>query len=322
MKILIIRFSSIGDIVLTTPVMRCVKTQRPDIEIHFLTKKPFAPMLQANPHIDVVHTLGATVSDTLAVLRKERFDQVIDLHHNLRTWIFKFRLGLPAYSFNKLNLQKWLLVRFKIDRLPAVHIVDRYLDTVKHLGVQNDGRGLEYHFSGEYELANLLPVDFPADYVAVVIGGQHATKRLPVPKLIGLCRSIAAPIVLLGGKEDAENGATIAAAVPGVRNCSGSYTLDESVFVLKHARHVFTHDTGLMHIAAAFDKTITSIWGNTVPKLGMTPYLVSRSFIAEHPTLGCRPCSKIGYAKCPLGHFKCMNELDMAEIAATARQGS
>ncbi|MXV52532.1 glycosyl transferase [Pedobacter sp. HMF7647] len=315
MKLLIIRFSSIGDIVLTTPVIRCIKEQRPEVEIHYLTKASFESVLTANPYIDRLHVLQPDLKETIRQLKLENFDYVIDLHNNLRTRLIKLQLKAKAYSFNKLNVQKWLYVKFKINLLPSVHIVDRYLETASFLGVKNDGKGLDYFLLKQYQLETLLPVTHQK-YIGVVIGAQHATKRLPVHKLIELCNNISSPVILMGGKDDELRGQEIAAASGAhVYNACGKFSLDESAFLVKMAGHIITHDTGLMHIAAAFDKPITSVWGNTVPEFGMYPYKVLSSKILEVKGLSCRPCSKIGYKKCPLGHFKCMNEINMAQLA-------
>jgi ADP-heptose:LPS heptosyltransferase len=313
-KILIIRFSSIGDIVLTTPVVRCVKEQVNGVELHYLTKKVFEPVLAGNPYIDKIHFLKDSLSETIFDLRSENFDRIIDLHHNIRTLIIKQRLGKPSSSFNKLNWQKWLFVRFKINMLPEEHIVDRYLKTVEFLGVKNDGHGLDYFLVNNHDLALLLPPSHQ-QYIAVVIGAQHATKRLPVERLIALCQQIRQAVVLLGGPEDLERGQTIMAASGlHVFNGCGKFKLDQSAFLVKMASAVITHDTGLMHIAAAFKKRILSVWGNTVPEFGMYPYMPGESHIFEVQGLSCRPCSKIGYRKCPLGHFKCMNNIDLLAI--------
>lgn len=316
LKILVIRFSSIGDIVLTSPVVRCLKQQLPHAQIHFLTKKAFLPVLQSNPYIDKIHTLEKPLSLTLKQLKAENFDYLIDLHHNIRTLLIKARLGIPSRSFNKLNFEKWLLVRFKINHLPKIHIVERYLKTVEFLGVKNDGKGLDYFLQRDYWLHELLP-DSHQRYIGLVIGAQHATKRLPVYKLIEVCRLADLPVVLLGGKDDAERGDEIAkVAGTKVYNACGKLSLDQSAFLVKQAERIITHDTGLMHIAAAFNKPVISVWGNTVPDFGMYPYQVDQNKIVEVKNLYCRPCSKIGYKKCPLGHFKCMNEHNPANIVS------
>ena len=310
MKFLIIRFSSIGDIVLTTPVIRCLKQQVPGAEVHYLTKESFRGLVSANPYVDKTITLAGSWDLMIHQLQQEGYDHIIDLHHNLRTLLIKLRLNVKAKSFNKLNFKKFLLVNFKVNTLPDKHIVERYLDTVSFLGVKNDGLGLDYFFNNDYQLDNLLPATHH-HYIGLVIGAQHATKRLPTDKLIEICKALNRPIVLLGGKEDAARGEEISTACGDyIFNSCGKYSLDESAFLVKNAKKIISHDTGLMHIAAAFNKPIVSVWGNTVPEFGMYPYKVSEHITMEVKGLKCRPCSKIGYAKCPLGHFKCMNEQD------------
>jgi heptosyltransferase-2 len=320
MKFLIIRFSSIGDIVLTTPVIRCLKQQVPGAQVHYLTKKNFASIIESNPYVDKVHVLEDDLQAVIRKLRAERYDELIDLHGNLRTARVKFALNARAYSFQKLNLEKWLMVRFKINRLPDVHIVERYLSTLKHLGVTNDGKGLDYFIPAADEVdVTLLP---SAEYTGIVIGAAHATKKMPLHKLVALTRMIDGTIVLLGGREDAETGEQIRSADPQrIFNACGKFNLNQSASLVKQARNVISHDTGLMHIAAAFKKPVVSVWGNTIPGFGMYPYSGHRehTYRAEVLGLKCRPCSKIGFDKCPLGHFKCMEDQDLGKIAKAAR---
>jgi len=241
-------------------------------------------------------------------LKKEKYDYVIDLHSNLRTQILKFRLGMPAKSFNKLNMEKFMLTNFKLDNMPKIHIVDRYLETVKHLGIKNDNQGLDFFLSANDKLDISI---FPKNYIVFIIGGQHATKILPNEKIISIIKKVNKPVLLIGGPEDAHKGEEIAKACDKVVNTCGKYSILHSASLVQQATMVITHDTGMMHIAAAFNKKIYSVWGNTVPEFGMYPYLESeQSKRIEVKGLNCRPCSKIGYDKCPKGHFKCMQEID------------
>ncbi|KYP14536.1 glycosyltransferase family 9 protein [Flavihumibacter sp. CACIAM 22H1] len=340
MKILIIRFSSIGDIVLTTPVIRCLKKQVAGVTLHFLTKKSFAPVLSANPYIDRLHLLDDSLDTTIAALKEEGFDLVIDLHHNLRTLRIKKALRKPSKSFNKLNVQKWLLTALKINLLPAKHLVDRCLETVAHLGVKNDGAGLDY-FIPENELTK--PGDLPAShqlgYIGLVVGAAHATKRLPLHKLKELVKLLEHPIVVMGGPEDRSTGEVLAELDPiKIYNACGKFSLNESADLVRKAKLIITHDTGLMHIAAAFRKPVISIWGNTVPAFGMTPYLnqpgapavqwnlqaaaplPDGTAIIEVKGLRCRPCSKIGHAACPKKHFRCMENIPLDQVHKKAQQ--
>ena len=333
MKFLVIRFSSIGDIVLTTPVLRCLKKQVATAEVHFLTKQAYHSIIDSNPYIDKAYYLGKELSAVMKELKREDYDYVIDLHHNLRTSKVKKALGKPAFSFNKLNVEKWLYTALKWNRMPAIHIADRYMQTVASFGVVNDGGGLDYFVPENGRVKeNDIPTSHLAGYIGLVIGAAHNTKKYPLHKLEAFCRQINHPVILLGAKEDYEKGQQIAASDPvKIYNACGKFTLNESADLVRHAKLVVTNDTGLMHIAAAFKKRIVSLWGNTVPAFGMVPYYGSNFLAAlqsQHPQadvfevkgLWCRPCSKIGYSRCPLGHFKCMEKIDATAVLARVNE--
>ncbi|WP_394990521.1 glycosyltransferase family 9 protein [Emticicia sp.] len=308
-KFLILRFSSIGDIVLTTPIVRCLKLQFPNAEVHFTTKKQFKVIVENNPYIDKYFLLEKSLNRLIKDLQSEDYDYIIDLHNNLRTSIIKFRIPAKSFSFDKLNFKKWLLVNFKINIMPNIHIVDRYLKTVESLGIKNDNQGLDY-FIPDRDNVVINEV-----FVAYVIGGQHFTKKLPTHKIIEICELSHTKVILLGGKEDFETGEIIQKALgKKVINACGSYNLNQSASLLQQAEYVISHDSGLMHMAAALKKRIVSIWGNTVPAFGMYPYLTDYKLV-ENNNISCRPCSKIGYSKCPKGHFKCMQDLDLTTIS-------
>lgn len=317
MKILVIRFSSIGDIVLTTPVVRCLKTQLDDAEIHYATKHQFKALFEENPYIDKMHYLHGSLNEFIAQLRLEKFDCIVDLHRNLRTQIIKTSLGVKAFRFNKLNWEKWLMVNLKINKLPNIHIVDRCLAAVKPLGIKNDSLGLDYFIPTKDEVPmDWLPETHRHGYMAYAIGAQHYTKKLPVARMIELCQKINQPIILLGGKDDVENGERVKDYFDNtsqdkgavIYNACGKYNLNQSASLVKQAIMVYSHDTGLMHIAAALKKEVVSIWGNTIPAFGMYPYR-TKFTVLENTNVDCRPCSKIGFSKCPKVHFKCMNEM-------------
>ena len=327
MKILVIRFSSIGDIVLTTPVLRSIRNQLKDIELHYLTKKEYASVLNNNPYIDTIKLLDSSWELMIHELQSEQYDYIIDLHHNLRT--LRIKRALPQVkhsSFNKLNISKWLYTFLKINRMPAVHIVDRYLAAAKPLGIVNDGKGLDYFIDYQDLIKDKdIPASHQYGYIGIVIGAALGTKQLPVEKIKTLCDFIKYPIMLLGGKEDKANGDIIAASDDiKIYNSCGKFSLNESAQLVQKAKMIITHDTGLMHIAAAFNKPIVSIWGNTSPLFGMYPYYSSENKVAskvfEVENLHCRPCSKIGYKKCPKGHFKCMNNQPLLKIADAAME--
>lgn len=315
-KILIIRFSSIGDIVLTSPVIRCLKQQlNNEVEIHYITKKGYATLLEHNPYLDKVYSIEKKVSEVSSSLRKEKYDIVIDLHKNLRSARVKSIVSGKSFSFDKLNVAKWMAVNLKSNALPDIHIVDRYLATAKTLGIMNDDKGLDFFIAPDQHIdKKSLPSSFKNSYIAFAIGGQHATKCLPVDKMIAICKKVELPIILLGGKEDQRVAKFIEDKLDQkIINGCGKYSIHQSASIVSQADVVITHDTGMMHIAAAFKRKIVSIWGNTIPEFGMYPYfpknLKHYNEIVEIKELSCRPCSKIGFDKCPKGHFKCMKQI-------------
>ncbi len=318
-KILVIRFSSIGDIVLTSPVIRCLKNQLPEAEIHFLTKKQFLPVLAANPYIDKIYSVEEKIEEVIFELKQESYDYIVDLHKNFRSKGVILKLKKPASSFNKINIKKWLIVNLKINKLPDVHIVDRYFQAVSKLNVKNDGKGLDYFIPEKDKVdLKLLPDQFQESYIAWAIGGKHQTKIYPEERIIEVCEKIKKPAILLGGKEDFDKGERISNSIGGrVFNACGKFNINQSASLVEIADKIITNDTGLMHIAAAFRKEIISLWGNTIPEFGMYPYMPggeSKSLILEVKKLSCRPCSKLGYKSCPKSHFDCMNRINAEEL--------
>jgi len=300
-----------GDIIYTTPVVRCLKLQIPDAEIHFLTKKQFAYIYQQNPHLTKLHTLKESLSATIEQIKLEKFDLIVDLHNNLRTSIIKIRTGIKSLTYKKDRLSKFLVLKLRLKSfIDPRHLVDRYLEVVKPLGIVNDHQPIDYYINKSYEKAEFLPGTHQQKYVAFIIGATHFTKRLPNYKIIEICKSIHLPVVLLGGPDVTENATEIVNAVgSNVFSTCGITNLDQSVFLVSQAHKVIGFDTGLTHISEAFNKPLASIWGGTTPELlGVQPYKISESLMAGID-LACRPCSKFGLEKCPLEHFNCMKNI-------------
>jgi heptosyltransferase-2 len=310
MKILVIRFSSMGDIIYTTPIVRCLKTQLPDAEVHFITKPAFRYIYDHNLYLDKLLLLKPRLSETIDEIKAEKYDLIIDLHSNLRTSLIKFLTGIRSSTYKKQRIRKWLSLKFNLKLIEPVHLVERYIKTVSFLGVKNDGKPIDYYLKADHQLSDLLPHSYQQGYVAFVIGATHFTKRMPNEKIINIIRQINYPVVLLGGQDVKANGDIIKEALnDNVYNACGITSLDESVFLVSKANSVLGFDTGLTHIAEAFDVPIASIWGGTIPELlGVQPYMVQKSLVVGIE-LSCRPCSKFGLEKCPLGHFKCMNDI-------------
>lgn len=320
-KVLVIRFSSIGDIVLTTPVLRCLKVKYPDADIHFLTKKSFTSVITSNPYVSKVIGIEKEVGEVSEILKKEGYDFVVDLHKNIRSRQVKSVVKSASNSFSKFNWEKWLLTNFKINKMPDVHIVDRYLETVKDLGVKNDLKGLDFFIDSKNEVSNPPFLN----YIALVIGAAHATKALTINKMVEVVNSLNVNFVLIGGPGEKEKAGKVIAKAQNknIFNACGSFNIEQSASLLKQSKCVITPDTGMMHIASALEKPVISVWGNTVPEFGMYPYIPQNKSIVhiiEVEELKCRPCSKIGHPTCPKKHFNCIEHIDVQAIKNTAEK--
>lgn len=306
MKILVIRFSAIGDILLTFPVVEALVHKYPSAEIHFLTKPSNEPVLDLLSNKVQPRFLQESLVQTAKQLRGERYDLVIDLHNNLRTFLLQVLLMKGSWHrFRKLNFQKWLFTAFKWNTLPKVHVVDRYAQAASvspasvNLAVSN---------------TNVVE-SLPSHYVAWVLGATFSTKQFPLSKLIETIERLDMPIVLLGGEKENPLASSLQAHFPSLISYVGKTSLSEGAMVLSKAKVVVTNDTGLMHLAAFYAKPMVCIWGNTVPAFGMYPYQSAPVFHAQVSDLSCRPCSKIGHNTCPKGHFQCMLNQHSVEIS-------
>jgi heptosyltransferase-2 len=316
-RILVIRLSSIGDILLTSPVLRCLAKQfHGGAEIHYLTKEKFREAIEGNPYIARIHTFQVSVQEVLPQLESCGFDYVIDLHRNIRSAIVKKRLKLVSFTFRKQNFRKWCLVNLPGYRTPVRHVVSRYLDTLNAFGIADDGLGLDFPLADAPAQAFRGHYPGQGPYIAWCLGGAHAGKRMAVPAVIDILRHIAHPVVLLGGKAEADMGAEIARAVPSAHNLAGLLSLPESAAALAQSALVVSGDTGMMHLAAALQRPLVSLWGCTTPSLGMAPWRPHADSIMLAPHgRNRRPCSKLGNS-CKYGSVRCINRLESGEVAA------
>lgn len=322
-RILLVRFSSIGDIVLTFPVVAAIKSLFPNCQVDYVTKAQYEGLLSACPQINMVYTLQGSILQLKKEIDFSQYDAILDLHHNLRSRILLFFLLGKVYRYPKNNLQKWLLTTFKIKPEKPQHVVERYLSTLARF----TSSWTPLIGSSTYVVPSAAQIDLqrqfdlmPKTYVTIAIGAQFATKRLPTDLLVELVNEVAFPVLLLGGKEDVSTADEILAAVTKkkVYSAVGLASIHESAWLVQNAKCLITNDTGLMHIGAAFELPLFVIWGNTTPDFGMYPYRPEQENVVhfEVPDLSCRPCSKIGFQSCPKGHFNCMRKHDISSIAA------
>lgn len=321
LKILVIRFSSIGDIVLTSPVVRILHRQL-NAEVHFLVKPEYIPLVKDNPHIHKVWTYEKEKGwkDIAARLRNEDFDFILDLHHNIRSIAISKMVGSRTFRFNKLNIQKWALVNFKLDWMPDLHIVERYAEAAKPLGVKLDGEGLDLYIEQANEIDTKEKFSLEKrEFGVFAVGAAHPTKQLPTSQAIPILNELSHRIVLVGGPSDIQLADEIHQNTgEHVINAVGEMNLQQTASLVQQARFVMAPDTGVMHMAAAMKRPLIVFWGNTVERFGMYPYFGDEKVpykSIEVKDLSCRPCSKIGFDECPKGHFLCMKAWDPIQVA-------
>jgi ADP-heptose:LPS heptosyltransferase len=311
LKILIIRLSSIGDIILTSPAIKYAKMHM-HAETHYLTKKNNHSLVNQNPYIDKVFLFDNNLSEIISQLREEKYDKIIDLHNNLRSFIIKSRLRISSSTLDKFNFSKWMMVKLK-RKIEVPHIVKRYLKTVDINYNIEFADNLEF-----YSPSKPTGIDFaklPEYYYCISLGAKHFTKKIPVSLAVKIIKKIDFRAVLIGGKDVIEESLLIEKEC-NVINLCGKLSMAESAYMIEKSRLLVCSDTGMMHLAAAINKEVHVIWGNTVPEFGMYAYYgknVPKSFNYE-VELKCRPCSRIGFNSCPERHFKCMENQDIEAI--------
>lgn len=319
-KALVIRFNSIGDIVLTTPCVQALAEA--GYVVHYLTKSAFSEILAHNEHVDHVWKLEDELSSLLPALKAEGFDVVIDLHNNLRSSKVKSALSCQAFTLQKNRFSLWLLTQTPFKSHQEKHIVYRFLDVLKPLGISSDGPSTNYFLPVSISHKESLRT-LPGNFLAIAVGAAWETKSIPTEKLVSIIKETDfSEVVLLGGKDDVEKAAVIESqASRPIINLVGELSINESAYVVSKSSAVLTGDTGMMHIAAAFEVPAIAVFGSTHPALGYTPFYAKNAqsqklthFLVQNERLSCRPCTKQGKSKCPKAHFKCMLDLNNDEI--------
>jgi len=341
-KTLIIRLSSVGDVVLSSPLVRSLRGRFPDCRIDYVVKSAYADLVRHNPYVDSVIEFpdAGTAADLLRLRRTiaaSGYDLIIDIHDSIRSRFLCAGMR-RVVRLNKRKIARWLLVRFKIDTYGrfggAPAVAERYLETLGAWGVRDHGRGLELFVPDtirETVDALLAGENIPktARCIGVCPSAKHANKMWPEERFAMAAGVLAAqegdPVLLFGSADERERCATIATIIassfPGthVVNLAGWTSLLETAAVMDHCAVVIANDTGLMHIAVARGTQVVALFGPTVRQFGFFPP-AARSTVIEVTGLGCRPCTHIGLPRCPEGHFLCMNAIQVDTVVAAARR--
>jgi lipopolysaccharide heptosyltransferase II len=340
-KTLIIRFSSVGDIVLSSLLVRAFRSRYPNSQLDFVVKEEFADVVRFNPHLSNVITLLRESS--FADLRKLRsrihntnYDLIIDIHGSLRSRYLCFG-ARRVVRINKRKLARFLLVKFKknlydnFSGAPSVAL--RYLEPVREFGVEDDGRGLEFFFSNDVKSRVEGTVrgsgfEVRQQFIGVCPSAKHTTKMWLKERFAEAASALSKkhnqPIVLFGsGDDEVKRCKEIEEMIhdlnpePKTLNLSGKLSLAETAAMMDNCSIIITNDTGLMHVAAARKRNVVAIFGSTVKELGFYPF-GTNSTVVENKNLDCRPCTYIGLAECPKGHFKCMSDISTEQVIASA----
>jgi len=338
-KTLVIRFSSIGDIVLSTPLLRVLRARFPQGQIDYVTRAEYAELVRSNSNLNHTYSFDAAGGfDGLRELKKkirdEKYDLIVDIHDSLRSKYLRSLKGAKRVVVDKRVFERSLLVNLKKNIYKdVVSVVDRYIEPLHDLGVENDGKGLELHIPDEIlfrvsgKVATLKLNKFEK-VIGMCPGARHFTKRWPPERFarvgIECARKMDAKVILFGGEADRAVCDQICREINNqagperAESLSGTLSLLETAAAMEYCDTVITNDTGLMHIATAMHKKIVAIFGSTVKEFGFFPY-DRTAVVLERHGLACRPCSHIGLSACPEKHFKCMMDIDAEQVYTSAQ---
>jgi lipopolysaccharide heptosyltransferase II len=331
-NVLAVRFSSIGDILLTTPLLRAIRHAHPAARVTVLTKREYVPLLSHNPHVNLV--LGLAPNRSLpglaSELRGDRYTHLLDLHDNLRSRALRLLVPGRWRTYPKHRLARAWLIRAKRnryrDRRP---VAERYFSAARDLAVKPDGCPPDFFLGPEageqaFDWLRTVGLEQEPNIVALAPGAAHATKRWPLEHwqaLVTRNLESGSAVVIVGGPGDADLGASLAKEGQGrVANAAGVFGLQATGALLQRARVLVSGDTGVMHMATAVGTPVVSLFGPTVQAFGFFPYTRMAS-VVELP-LPCRPCTAQGGSRCPLGHHRCMNDIQPSLVYDTLRRTS
>lgn len=330
-KFLIIRLSSIGDVILTTPLVRCLRAQYPGSEIDFLIKKEFSVVLSNNPHLSKIITFDKKdgkkeLRRVKQLVKQNKYTHILDIQQNIRSIYISLGLGARVTGYSKKLLSRDLLIRFGINTYHEIKPVYlRYFEAASKLGVAYDGQGTEV-FPPDSEIRNIAELMLNNNLhlkplLVIAPGAQWENKRWPESGFASaadeFCARTGAQAVLIGGPGDAEICAGVEQLMKNKPlNLCAKLSLMGSAAVLGRAAMVFTNDTGMLHMAQAMKAPVVAVYGPTTQELGFFP-MPQNSRVAE-TSIACRPCTQKGLHSCPKTHFRCMNDIKPEVVSSLA----
>jgi lipopolysaccharide heptosyltransferase II len=325
LRILVVRFSSIGDVLLTTPLIRVLARRHPEAEIAFATKRDMAPLVADNPHVTQTFALEPhePLGNFAARLRAWKPSYGLDLHGSLRSRALRLLVPGRWSGYTKRKIARRMLIATKLDLYrSATPVAERYFEAARRLDVKPDGQGPEFHLGEQArERVTRWLHDHglqDATIAALAPGAAHATKRWPVAYwtvLAGRLAQAGLRTVVLGGPADRGLAQQLAAFTV---SAAGEFSLQETGALLARSRILVSGDTGVMHMATGVGTPVVALFGPTVKQFGFFPYSAP-AVVLERP-LSCRPCSAMGSSRCPMGHHRCLTDIAPGDVAAAVER--
>lgn len=328
-KVLIIRLSSIGDIILTTPLIRVLNKKYPDCKIDFVIKHQFRDLIAAHPAVSRLYVYKKnderySLKKIRKLIREERYDIIIDIHKNFRSVYLRTCANAgKVVQFKKYAFKRWLLIKFKLNMYDhIVPVYQRYIDSLKDFDIEYDHKGVDLYIPEHY----LNSIDhkwrsiiesIEGPIIGIAPGASYLTKRWMPNGFQNVARRLLqqhgdASIIFFGNTDDRRITDSILAGLQDysdrIFNMAGELSLMESAALLNYCSYVITNDTGLMHMATGLKKKVVAIFGSTTRELGFFP-CSNDAAIVQNVYLRCRPCSHVGRHECPEKHFKCMKDI-------------
>ncbi|MHB1844379.1 MAG: glycosyltransferase family 9 protein [Deltaproteobacteria bacterium] len=318
-RLLLIRLTAMGDVLLATPLLRALRVAYPGASIDWLAHEAFVPLLQSNPHLTQAIALPRGRRELVDRLRARRYDLVIDLQNKLET--FRLRRSLGARQILVLRKRgPWQALLSLLGRDPpqaTIHAVDLGLSIAARLGIPGAGRELDLVVSeqGRLEAASLLAQRGEAAIWGLAPATRWSTKRWPLDRWVEVAAQAAragARVVLLGGQGDASTLDDLAGRLgPELIGDTRDLSTGGLAAVVEACSQVVSNDSGPAHLAAALGRPVTVLFGPTSPTRWAP---LGRDVRVLYRGLPCSPCSNHGSARCPVGTHACLAEIHAEEV--------
>jgi heptosyltransferase-2 len=324
-KILVFRQSSLGDVILTLPVVAELKAKFPGSTIDFLTKKHYGSVVEYHPAVDRVMLFenNADFKEILGNIRSEKYDLFIDLQRNFRSLAISLYLfGTRRIAYKKRRLAREIIVRKPSLNLKVDHTINAYFHTLRRLGIDSPPSPPQMRLPEEaVKFADrFLGESFngiPPHLIALCPGARHIEKKWPfenyqaVAKILLRDPSVAILLIYSSAGLLPENPGKPDPRIIRVKD----FHVLEVAALLSRCRAALTNDSGLMHLANAVGTKVAAIFGPTSPRLGFSPALPGSTIITRN--VFCSPCSLHGEKPCRQPSKYCFEDLDPGMVAAS-----